>query len=490
MKKILLYIYLLAAMNIGALPQLYAQQWTEPINISNLGGYSMNIDMAIDHANKIHVVWDQKITSSHWLIMYTCSEDDGLTWSEPLDLLRNTDLWMLQPHIACDSKNNLYVTYTHNGLEWPPEGRLIKMLTYDGQTWSEPFIVSKEMPGSHYNKVVVDFKDNVYVFWGYYSSAMYYSFRESGNWSEIYCPYCDSADIFAFTDGHALSYNLIHWAGTSMSFAYYGERSQYYEYSTSSNQWTNPEIISSDTIVVDIDLALNNAETPVSAYRKKSTISVGVTSDSTMHTKKEGYFWSSPDLVSGTDKRQIGQQIAIDQNNDEHVVEIEYYNSSPSEGKLIHYSKSGKDWICSAIDSAIHMINYPKMIFSSSNLYVFYYKEEEVNNKGIWFSKYDIITNIKEEAKQTPELKIYPNPGSGIISIQFENSSRQLVDLSVYDFNGKLVSVLAHRMLPPGMQRFVWYANSTTGQKVKPGTYLVKLTKGDSSATQVVEIVK
>jgi hypothetical protein len=490
MKKILLYIYLLAAMNIGALPQLYAQQWTEPINISNLGGYSMNIDMAIDHANKIHVVWDQKITSSHWLIMYTCSEDDGLTWSEPLDLLRNTDLWMLQPHIACDSKNNLYVTYTHNGLEWPPEGRLIKMLTYDGQTWSEPFIVSKEMPGSHYNKVVVDFKDNVYVFWGYYSSAMYYSFRESGNWSEIYCPYCDSADIFAFTDGHALSYNLIHWVGTSMSFAYYGERSQYYEYSTSSNQWTNPEIISSDTIVVDIDLALNNAETPVSAYRKKSTISVGVTSDSTMHTKKEGYFWSSPDLVSGTDKRQIGQQIAIDQNNDEHVVEIEYYNSSPSEGKLIHYSKSGKDWICSAIDSAIHMINYPKMIFSSSNLYVFYYKEEEVNNKGIWFSKYDIITNIKEEAKQTPELKIYPNPGSGIISIQFENSSRQLVDLSVYDFNGKLVSVLAHRMLPPGMQRFVWYANSTTGQKVKPGTYLVKLTKGDSSATQVVEIVK
>ena len=490
MKKILLYIYLLAAMNIGALPQLYAQQWTEPINISNLGGYSMNIDMAIDHANKIHVVWDQKITSSHWLIMYTCSEDDGLTWSEPLDLLRNTDLWMLQPHIACDSKNNLYVTYTHNGLEWPPEGRLIKMLTYDGQTWSEPFIVSKEMPGSHYNKVVVDFKDNVYVFWGYYSSAMYYRFRNNGNWSEIYCPYCDSADIFAFTDGHALSYNLIHWVGTSMSFAYYGERSQYYEYSTSSNQWTNPEIISSDTIVVDIDLALNNAETPVSAYRKKSTISVGVTSDSTMHTKKEGYFWSSPDLVSGTDKRQIGQQIAIDQNNDEHVVEIEYYNSSPSEGKLIHYSKSGKDWICSAIDSAIHMINYPKMIFSSSNLYVFYYKEEEVNNKGIWFSKYDIITNIKEEAKQTPELKIYPNPGSGIISIQFENSSRQLVDLSVYDFNGKLVSVLAHRMLPPGMQRFVWYANSTTGQKVKPGTYLVKLTKGDSSATQVVEIVK
>jgi hypothetical protein len=83
MKKILLYIYLLAAMNIGALPHLYAQQWTEPINISNLGGYSKDPDMVIDHTGVIHVVWSYHVEASHWLIMYTCSEDDGLTWSEP-----------------------------------------------------------------------------------------------------------------------------------------------------------------------------------------------------------------------------------------------------------------------------------------------------------------------------------------------------------------------------------------------------------------------
>jgi len=422
--------------------------------------------------------------------LYTKSEDDGLTWTEPLDLLQNTDLWMLQPHIACDSKNKLYVTYTHDGNSWTPEGRLIKMLTYDGHQWSEPIVVSEGMPGSHYNKVVVDFKDNVYVFWGYYSLAMYYRFRESGNWSEIYCPYCDSADTFTFTDGHAISCNLMHWAGTSMSSAYYGERSQYYEYSTSSKQWKNPEIISNDTIVINIDLALNNAEMPETVYRKKSTIAVGETTDSTMHTIKEGNLWGNPKLVSGTDKRQVGQQIAIDQNNDVHVAEIEYYNSSISEGKLIHYSKSGKDWISHAIDSANHMINFPKMVFSRSNLYVVYYKGEEVNFGDIWVSKYDIITNIKEEVRQTPELKIYPNPSHGDINIEFKNNKKQHINLSVTDMTGKHIVTLINEIKPPGVYRQLWKVTGKYRKENAPHLYLVRLQSGWNTVTRTVEIIR
>ena len=141
------------------------QQWTEPINISNLGGYSMDPDMVIDHNGVIHVVWSYKITSTHWLIMYNYSEDDGLSWSEPLDLLQNTDLWMAQPHIACDSKNRLYLTYTHDYHGWTPEGRLIKMLTCDGHQWGEPITASEGMPGSHYNNIIIDHNDRIYVFW-------------------------------------------------------------------------------------------------------------------------------------------------------------------------------------------------------------------------------------------------------------------------------------------------------------------------------------
>jgi hypothetical protein len=236
-----------------------------------------------------------------------------------------------------------------------------------------------------------------------------------------------------------------------------------------------------------VQQTLNNAETPVSAYRKLE-INPAYGSDATMHAKKEGNSWSSPDLVSGIDKRQIGQQIAIDQNNDVHVVETEFYASSQTQ--LVHYHKMNNSWVGQAIDSSNHMCHFPKLLYERNCLYVVYRHSDASGTGDLRFSKYDIITDIKEEAKQTPELKIYPNPGSDNISIEFENSSRQLVDLSVYDINGKLVSVLAHKILPPGMQRFVWEAHSTNGQKVKPGTYLVKLTAGDNTATQVVEIVK
>jgi hypothetical protein len=471
---------------------LHGQQWTEPVNISNLGGYSMEPDMIIDHKGVIHVVWRYRITGYHWLILYSYSEDDGLTWTEPLDLLQNTDLWMLQPHIACDSKNNLYVTYTHNGFEWPPEGRLIKMLTYDGQQWSKPFIISKEMPGSHYNQLYIDYNDRVIVGWDLETTGdNYFRFFENNFWTDAFCPYPGGTEIYGFVEAAVDKDNSLHWIGASMGYAYPGqERLQYFYYNNYQNSWYPPFMPVKDTIGVGQDIALSNNKIPQSAYRKKSKVSVDAIWDSTMLIKKEGDLWGQPILISGTGKRQEGQQIVVDQNNEVHIVETEFYASSVSETQLVHYSKNGNNWQEQVVDSSNHMCHFPKLIFNRNTLYVVYYKSEVSAIGDLRFSKYDIITNIKEEAKQTPELKIYPNPGSGIISIEFENSSRQLVDLSVYDINGKLVSVLAHKMLPPGMQRFVWEAHSTNGQKVKPGTYLVKLTAGDNTATQVVEIVK
>jgi hypothetical protein len=472
---------------------LLGQQWTEPVNISNLGGYSMEPDMIIDNKGVIHVVWDNWIGLGHWLIMYSCSNDDGATWSEPLDLLQNTDYWMAQPHIACNSNNKLYVVYTHDYNGHTTEGTVIKMINHDGLNWGQPFIISKDMPSSHYGCIVFDHNDRAYVFWDYeLTHDDYYTYLENNTWKEPYCPYPGGAEIYALEEAAVDKDNSLHWIGASKGNTYPGqERLQYYYYNNLQNCWYPPVMPVKDTIHVGRDIALSNNETLESTYRKKSTISVGETSDSTMLIKKEGDLWGQPILVSGTDKRQVGQQIVIDQNNDVHIVETEYYVSSSLETELVHYYNNRGKWIQQRIDYSDNLCNYPKLIFAKNKIYVVYWWHNGKPTAGhIRFSKYDIITDIKEESKQTPELKIYPNPGSGIISIEFENNSRQLVDLAVYDINGKLVSVLTHKMLSPGMQRFVWDAHSTTGQKVKPGTYLVKLTAGDNTATQVVEIVK
>ena len=476
----------------------YGQEWTEPVNISNLGGYSLDPDMVIDHKGIIHVVWSYNITGSHWLIMYAKSEDDGLTWTEPLDILQNTDLWMLQPHIACDSKSNLYVTYTHDGNSWTPEGRLIKMLTYDGHQWSESFVVSENMPGSHYPTVLIDDKDDLYVFWGYLSDEMYYRYRKGDQWSNIFCPYCDSTDLYFFSDGVVVYDNLIQLVGTSMSSNYYGERPQYYKHYLENSLWAYPEMISNDTIVVDIDISLNKSLVPETAYRKMSTIAVREVSDSTMHTIKEGNSWDNPNLVSGTDKRQVGQQIAIDQNNDVHIVETEYFVSTELETELVHYFRMDNKWFSQPIDSSDNLCNYPTLLFAKNKLYVVYWWHSEELEKGyIRFSKYDIITNIKEEVKQIPELKIYPNPGARNIFIEFEpsappgdNTKHQHINLSVFDISGKLIKTLCNKTLPPERQRLLWNGTDQSGKEVQSGSYLVRLKTGSKTATQTVEIIK
>ncbi len=481
------------------------QEWTEPVNINNLGGYLLNPDMAIDHSGVIHLVWSQKVSSNHWLILYAKSADDGLTWSEPLDLLCNTELVMEQPRIACNSKNKLYVTYTHDGNGITPGGRLIKMLTWDGSQWSEPITVSVGMTGSHYGSIAINQKDKLYIFWLIGSQMgsidMYYSYNDNNGWGNIFCPYCDS------TFGHlparySIEDSIMHWSGVYQEFGI--EKPEYFLFKTDVNCWEFPEVISNDTIIVDIDIALNNQSIPETAYRKISSIPPGFGFEGTMHTKKDGSNWLPPEIVSGTDKRQEGQQIAIDQNNNINVLETQYYVSNEHETELIHYYNIENTWFSHPIDYSDNLCNMPKLLFSKNKLYVVYvWSSHELNQQYIRFSKYDVLTNINGEIPGETELKIYPNPGANNIFIEFEPSARfarraspgdntkhQNINLSVFDMSGKLIKTLCNKTLPPERQRLLWNGTDQSGKEVQSGSYLVRLKTGGKTITQIVEVVK
>ncbi len=303
------------------------QEWTEPVNISNIGSLvSVDLNFVVDHKNVIHVVWDQRITDTYWVIMYSKSEDDGNTWSEPADLLGNKDYWMAQPQLASDSKNNLYVTYTHDYLGWTTEERLIKMLTYNGHQWSEPVVVSEAMPGSNYSSIIIDQNDNPFVFWLIGTQMgdidLYYRYYKEGIWSDIFCPFCDSAFAYLPTS-HSIDRNFMHWAGVYQTHMI--EKPAYFKFTSEMNHWDNPEKISNDTILLYIDLSISDYEIPECAYRKKSETSLQ-TSDSTKYTKKNDSSWLNPELVSGANGIQQYQQIEIDQNNNAHIVERQNTN--------------------------------------------------------------------------------------------------------------------------------------------------------------------
>ncbi len=93
---------------------LFAQNWTPPIQISPFQGINNHSDFCIDHSGNIHCVWSYKMGENYKRIYYSKSTDDGLTWSFPENVSANDTLWMDNPHIVADSENNLHVTYDHN----------------------------------------------------------------------------------------------------------------------------------------------------------------------------------------------------------------------------------------------------------------------------------------------------------------------------------------------------------------------------------------
>ena len=166
-----------------------AQNWTEPVNISNIEGMDNQPDLAVDQNGTYHCVWAHKIQENYWKIYYSKSINQGATWTTPEDISMNTEKWVAGPHIVCDSENHLHVTYDFDVGNYL--GSTIYYKQFDGASWNEPINVSEGMPESHANKLVIDNKDRVYCFW-YRSTnngTTFYRYLENGLWSDYFIQY-------------------------------------------------------------------------------------------------------------------------------------------------------------------------------------------------------------------------------------------------------------------------------------------------------------
>lgn len=468
--------------------QLTAQEWAEPVNISNLGGYSRESDIVIDNSGIIHIVWEYRIEDNFWKIMYSRSEDNGEIWSEPIDLLQNNYLWMSQPNIACDSENHLYVTYTFDAGNIPE--MLIKMVIYDGHQWSEPILVSEGMPGSDYNKVVVDNYDRVFVFWGYQNINIKYRIYQNNSFGKILEPYYNSLNDYYWLYYYAIdSMNNIHWVGYTTEGMPTGTYAHaYYLFEPEPDTWGTPWNISVGNARIgnDIDLSLNDLVQVV--IREDTTNWPNPYDDITFFLGNNGFNWLPPESVSNSPGSQAYQQITNDQYDKVHVVE----QQKIAEGYgLVHYKKYNENWTGQFIDSC-YIVNFPKLLFKNNQLYLVYSKTWVVEKSfmaDLFFTKYDILTHIPE-AKHTPTaLQLFPNPASHSVTIAFE-VEQQHVTVSVLDIAGKPIKQVINTVLPSGAHSFTWNGTDNSGRPVKSGTYLVQLQTKQGSATQAVEIAR
>lgn len=82
-----------------------------------------------------------------------------------------------------------------------------------------------------------------------------------------------------------------------------------------------------------------------------------------------------------------------------------------------------------------------------------------------------------------PELFIenYPNPFTNFTSINFSIAEPGLVNLAIYDINGKMIRDFGSQRYEAGASTIVWNGIDSRGLKVKPGVYVARMTMGDKT---------
>nr|MBC8175371.1 hypothetical protein [Candidatus Neomarinimicrobiota bacterium] len=464
--------------------------WSEPINISNMEGFDLQPDIAIDNNNTIHCVWSHTIETNYRKIYYIKSEDDGETWSTPLDISQNSQYACMEPHIAVDSEDNLYVTYDYNiGNTYQTQVHFRK---YDGESWSEPTIISEDYPGSDYNIIVIDNADRIYVF--FYWNGYYYCYYENNEWSEIYNPYPNNEDRnIGFLGIVVDSNNDLHLGGSYIDYS--GDTTKVYgiyvTYNKSLDEWSDIQYITSEyqTSVYGIDL--DNEENPHVVLRWHTVYEIPH-QEATKYAYFDGENWSEPEIIVEVYGLLLNQTIEIDENNDKHII----YTKSNQNGSKLFYHYFNISWEGIIIDECLNAIFGPKILNKNRKLYLVYAKSDSPGTGEIYFRKKDLSGNNISE-NYINYIKInhflsqnYPTHFNPKTHIDFSLNKCGYTTLKILNIKGQLIKTLVSEYKKAGDYSILWDGKNSDGKDLKSGIYLYRLQIENHCITRSFNLLK
>jgi hypothetical protein len=100
----------------------------------------------------------------------------------------------------------------------------------------------------------------------------------------------------------------------------------------------------------------------------------------------------------------------------------------------------------------------------------------------------NIILEGGPESAQLLLEQNYPNPFSLTTSVHFSVVQKCLVNLTVYDLQGRAVSILYNGQMEPGRQQFFWDGTDAGGRLLPDGMYLLKMDAGGQRASRLMTI--
>jgi hypothetical protein len=97
------------------------------------------------------------------------------------------------------------------------------------------------------------------------------------------------------------------------------------------------------------------------------------------------------------------------------------------------------------------------------------------------------------ERKPAPRLDLWqnsPNPFNPSTTIRFTTPTSGVVNVAIYDVNGRLVRTLVDGPLPAGQHGVVWDGTDASGRHVASGVYLYRLTSGEGTVTKRMVLLR
>jgi len=84
----------------------------------------------------------------------------------------------------------------------------------------------------------------------------------------------------------------------------------------------------------------------------------------------------------------------------------------------------------------------------------------------------------------------YPNPFNPITSLAYDLPKDELVNITIYDMMGRIVSNLVSSQQNAGYKSIQWNATNKQGQPVSAGLYLYEIRAGNFRQTKKMVLLK
>ena len=450
-----------------------SQNWSEPVNVSNMNDFILSSDFTIDNEGIIHCVWNLKYELNYGIILYAYSEDDGNTWSDAISISQNDTNYCTSPHIVHDSQNNLYVVYDLNNYDPQNWGSYACFVKKDTLGWAEPLTLSEGIT----TRLAINNNDRVYVFWfmgAPHTGEFYYQFLEEETWSDVFCPY-DNDNKTNLNEVVVDDNNNLHCVGVYDEYDGPLEtKIIYYKYDYENDQWSDLTLLSEGSGVRDNDIALDTNQLPHICWEEGATY----------YSFFDGMQWSEKEAVASANTYRV--VIEIDNSKQVHIATTE---ETEEQMNLVYYHRpDGINWDNMIIDQGNNVIFYPEFEKYDKKLYIVYDKSDSIPYGDIYLSKLDILTSLtvlNGRFINNPRLQQnYPNPLYNCTSISFQLGQPSYVKLFISDLNGKELVSLSEGKLNEGAYDLKWCGENKLGDRLQPGIYLYTLITDRYSVTR------